>query len=258
MAPEVPLLVDGVFALANAGIYAHVGRALLARPVPPETRRPSNLFAVWWCALAVLIGLAGAARVLAAFGLLTAPLYIAMIHASLLVLCVAVCGLLYYLLFLLTGRHLLAPLAAAYVVVYAILVYYFASSRPTGFSTSGWALTLVYERPPGGWPLAAVLAAITLPQVAGAAAYLALCLRVDDPTQRYRIAMVAASICAWFASVLLASELRLADASWLAMASRLVGLGAALTLLYAYFPPAWVRRRWNIARVSDTGPRASP
>jgi hypothetical protein len=43
----------------------------------------------------------------------------------------------------------------------------------------------------------------------------------------------------------------LAQQDWWQLASRLIGLAAALTILMAYLPPRWLKQRYGILSLTD-------
>lgn len=250
------LLLDGFLGLAIAGIYVYIGRTLARRPVEGEARRASLLFAGWWHALAVLTVIGSGTRALAAAGLLTFPLYEAAIYVTLVPLCFALFALLYYLVYLFTGRStFLVPLAVIYSAFYVFLVGYVASLQPIGFIAGDWTLKLEYANPPEGGVHSTLILALVVPHIVGALAYMRLIFTLKDRTARYRVALVSGSILAWFGSSLLASELDLGDWYWWPLASRAIALVAALTILAAYRPPVWLQRRFRVASLeTDAAP----
>jgi hypothetical protein len=74
---------------------------------------------------------------------------------------------------------------------------------------------------------------------------------VKAKTQRYRILLVSWSIIIWFLSAYLASISGLSQQDWWQIASRLIGLGAALTILFAYQPPSWIKRRFGVTAIAE-------
>jgi hypothetical protein len=211
------------------------------------------LYALCWHAVGALMLTSGAARVLASVGLLTLPLYTALTVLMLVCVVAALWGLVYYLLFLLTGRpRILAAVTLYYAALFLAFAYYLAWSHPVGVTAEAWTLALVFENPPQGSPFFAALAALAVPPVASALAYAGLLMRAQDPTQRYRIALVSSSIAGWFVGILLTTELGLTDrAPWWPVLSRTVELLASVAILLAYMPPGWVRRRYHVAALSD-------
>ncbi len=47
----------------------------------------------------------------------------------------------------------------------------------------------------------------------------------------------------------------LAEQDWWQLASRFIGLAAALTILLAYLPPRWLKQRYDILSLSDENPQ---
>jgi hypothetical protein len=96
-----------------------------------------------------------------------------------------------------------------------------------------------------------VVLLLLLPQMIGAFAYFTLYFRMPEVTQKYRILLVSWSIIIWFLSPLLALVGGLAEQDWWQLASRFIGLAAALTILIAYLPPRWLRQRYGIMSLSE-------
>ena len=92
---------------------------------------------------------------------------------------------------------------------------------------------------------------LLLPQIIGGFAYFTLYFRVTETTQKYRILLVSWSIIIWFLSPLAALAGGLAEQDWWQLASRLIGLAAALTILIAYLPPRWLKQRYGIISLPD-------
>jgi hypothetical protein len=245
------LLFGALLAFLNAGIYLYVGRVLSGRKAAsPDARLAWGLFVLWWYALAVTTFCGGLLSLLGAFGITLLPLFTTINIVNLLATCVALYGLMFYLLYLFTGRRLLWPLAGFYFAYFILLVYYVQARVPTGVLVERWRATLAYQNPPGTLFVFALLL-LVFPQIIGSLAYFTLFYRVEAPTQKYRILLVSWSIIIWFLSAFLASISGLADQDWWQIASRLLGLGAALAILFSYLPPAWIRRRFGIASMTE-------
>jgi hypothetical protein len=248
------LLFGALLAAINAGIYFYVGRVLLRRrTATPDARLAWTLFVLWWYALALSTLSGGVLSLLGAFGIEQVPLFATINVFNLLVVCVALFGLMYYLLYLFTGsRRWLVPLGVAYLAYYLLLVYYVQARVPIAVTVERWRATLAYQNPPGTLFVFALLL-LVFPQILGALAYFTLFFRVETRTQKYRILLVSWSIIIWFLSAFLASISGLAEQDWWQIASRLLGLGAALAILFSYMPPAWVRRRFAVTSMTEEG-----
>ncbi|MEA3203187.1 MAG: hypothetical protein QOI63_862, partial [Thermoplasmata archaeon] len=137
------------------------------------------------------------------------------------------------------------PLGAFYGLFLLLLVYLIVRSEPVGVTTQRWQVMIKFAHenilgPAGGLVF---LLLFVGPQVVGALAYFTLFFRTDDPWARYRIGMVSLSLTVWFGSSVVAGLLGFGqDERWMLL-SRLISLVAALVILMAYRPPAWVRRR---------------
>jgi hypothetical protein len=247
------LLISGVFALVVAGIYGYVGWRLQQRVVlSMDGRLAWRLLTVWWYGLAGTTLVTGIMSLLGALALTSLPVFVVLTHINLLLICVALWGLLYYLLYLFTGsRRSLLPLTVFYIAYYGLLVYYITVSTPTSVQAGRWSTSIIYRAPLTGPLVFFVLILLVFPQIIGALAYFTLYFRVKGVTQKYRILLVSWSVIIWFGSAFAASAAGLAKYDWWQIASRLLGLGAAFVILMAYLPPAWLKRRYGVASLGE-------
>src|SRR5215211_1045691 len=120
------LLFGAMLSALSAGIYFYIGRVLSRRrSSSPDSRLAWRLFVVWWYALAAATFSGGVLSLLAALGIGGLPLFTTITLMNLLATCVALYGLVFYLLYLFTGnRGLLGPLSVFYIGYYMLLVYY--------------------------------------------------------------------------------------------------------------------------------------
>lgn len=253
MTIQTTLLLGAVFALAAAGIYAYVGWRLSKRIVPSsDSRLAWASFIVWWYGLGATTLISGLLNILAAIGFTDLPLFITANQINLLVICIALWGLLYYLMYLFTGTtRWLVPLAVFYALYYILLIYYLTASIPEGIRVEPWRTNLIYRASPTGPFFLLLIVLLLLPQIIGGLAYFTLYFRISEVTQRYRVLLVSWSIIVWFLSPLLALAGGLSQQDWWQLVSRFIGLAAALTILMAYLPPRWLRQRYGIVSLSD-------
>ena len=247
------LLFGATFAFLSAGIYFYVGRVLSRRR---QTSSGSGMawlmFVVWWFALSLATLSGGILSLLGAFGIIGLPLFTTITIINLLTTCVALLGLMFYLLYLYTGNtRLIWPVGLFYFGYYGMLVYFVEASDPVGVTVNRWNATLEYQNAVQGPLLLVVLLLLVLPQIIGSLAYFMLYFQVTAKTQKYRILLVSWSIIIWFASSLLAGISGLSQQDWWQIVSRLIGLGAALTILFAYQPPSWIKRRFGVAAIAE-------
>lgn len=250
------LVASAAFAFAAAGVYFIVGARLGARKVSAESQLAATMFATWWFGLALVTATGGLQSIAGALGLVDLPVYLTLTLVNLLVLCVALLGLVYYLVYLFTGkRKALYPLAAFYLFYFALLLYFVLQSQPTGVDVKRWNVTLHYANQVTSGPLfVAVVAGLLLPQILGALAYFTLYFRVQERALRFRILVVSWSIILWFGSVGVAAATGLSqDDAW-QIVSRAIGLGAALAILIAYNPPGFLKRRFHLTAVGEESP----
>jgi hypothetical protein len=244
--------------LLSASLYAYVAWQLRQRVVPSaEARFAWQLFVIWWLGLSITTFNGALLSLLGALELTILPLYVTITQLNLLFICVALWGLLYYLIYLFTGRSgALVPLSVFYVVYYGLLVYYVSASDPAGVRVGRWNTSLEYSNEISGPFFVLVLLLLVLPQIIGALAYFSLYFRVRDATQKYRILLVSCSLMIWFTATLAASLSGFARQDAWQLISRVIALSATLAIMIAYNPPGWIRRRYGIAAVGNE-PRAS-
>ena len=231
-----PTLLFGItLTVVSAGIYYYVGRTLSQRRLAtPVARLAWNFFIVWWFALAASTLSNAILDLVGALGITDLPLFVTITIINLLATCVALYGLMFYLLYLFTGnRGLLGPLTVFYIAYYILIVYYVVASAPVGVTVDRWGATLQYQNQITGPLFLIALFLLVFPQIFGSLAYFTLYFRVKSATQKYRVLLVSWSVIIWFFSAFLASIAGLSQEDWWQIASRLIGLGAALAILIA-------------------------
>jgi hypothetical protein len=253
MTIQSTLVFSALFALIAAGIYAYVGWRLGKRVISSsESRVAWQSFTVWWYGLALTTLISGMLNLFGAIGFIHLPLFVTATYVNLQVICLALLGLFYYLIFLFTGNsRWLKPLAILYTIYYVLLVYVVTASNPVNVNLEPWSATLAYDVPLTGPFLVLLVVLLFGSQILGGFAYFTLYFRVRDVTQKYRILLVSWSIILWFLSPFVAIAGGLAEQDWWQLASRLLGLIAALTILLAYQPPRWLKLRYGIISLPD-------
>jgi len=253
MTIQPTLLFSTFFAVASASIYGYIGWRLSQRIISSaEARLAWASFTVWWYGLATTTLIGGLQNLFGAFGLASLPLFVTATYLNILVICLALLGLLYYLIYLFTGnRRSLLPLAIFYMIYYVLLVYYITASTPGNVDIGRWSATLVYHTPLTGPFFGLIIVLLLLPQIIGGLAYFTLYFRVPEVTQKYRILLVSWSIIVWFLSPVIALAGGVGQQDWWQLASRFIGLSAALTILIAYLPPRWLKQHYGILSLND-------
>lgn len=254
---DITLLAASLFDVVSGAFFAFVGVLVSRRTVSREARLAARTFTVWWYALAGLTiiagfansgGLLGVAAAVAGTAAITPSIVLGSVLAWLLLSCIALWGLLHYLIYLFRGRSFAAPLGAAYVIVFVIFALVVLQQSPQEVVASKFGVRVVYEHPVTGFALVMLLLFLVLPQIGGALAYASIYPRVEDATARYRVALVSTSLLAWLGLSLLAAVLRVETTdAWLVFA-RLLALASATAILVAFAPPSFIRRRLDAHR----------
>lgn len=232
---DVRLLAMTALSLATAALFAWVA-LLNARRVTHDaaSAQAARDFVRWWAGLSVWTVLNAASTALVAVGVTSAPRHVALMVLGYPALAAALHGLLSYLLYVHTGATRGRSLLRAYHAALAIgLTLLLAYTRPQAVIAQGWGTLVEYARPLTGAWLALAVLAILGPVLVAAVAYGSLYRRTRDPQARRRIALVSASLTAWFGLSAAASILQLDDAWW-PLAAKLLGLAATLLLLVAF------------------------
>jgi hypothetical protein len=247
------LLTSAIFSLVSAAVYGMVGFQLSRRVVSNSASNFAwKLFTLWWFGLGFSTLIAFVFSLLGVIGRPLLPVFVALTYLNLLISCIALWALLYYLIYLFTGKTgILIPLSAFYLFYFLLLVYYITVSTPNGVEVGRWSTSLKFLYPLTGPLIIIVLLLLVLPQIFGALAYLTLFFRVKERTQKYRILLVSLSLVIWFGLALVAAASGIADQDWWQVLSRAIGLAAALVILMAYRPPGLVQRRLGVASIMD-------
>ena len=245
-------IFDVVVSLLVATLYGIVAWTIINRSVSRRARMPNQGFAVWWWGLAALTGVGAAWRVVLWFTTPSVPVYMAYTLSVLLMIMIAFAGMMYYFLYLWSGRELLwAPLSLFYLGMYVFFVYYIQLQAPLGYDAQG---SMQFANDLSDSPLSTAVGLLLLvPPIIGAALYLGLLRKAKDRLLRFRIGIVASSILVWFL-VLLGSSLgdvREAYPWWAYVSRAIAAIAAALTLI-AYRPPPVVQRWLKL----DMAPKA--
>lgn len=143
------LLFGALLSALCAAIYFYVGRVLSRRHASTaDSRLAWRLFVVWWYALASSNVISAVLSMLGAFQIIGLPLFTTFTLLNMLAICVALYGLVFYLLYLFTGsRKVLGPLSIFYIVYYTLLVYYVQASIPMDVTIRRWTAALAYQSP---------------------------------------------------------------------------------------------------------------
>lgn len=251
------MAATGLVASALAGTLASamffwVGHRLARRKLEGEAGFAWLLFRGWWFGIATYVAINGVAlNLLAALDLADLRLFVAARNLSILLLCGALTGLTYHLLFLHFGtRRVLPWVMTFYAIVWAFIVYTFAVSLPVAVHVGAYEVRLVFDPAPAPGMFLAIVAALSLPQAAAALAHLRLFWTLEDRSQRHRALFVGGSLALWFVGAFTA-DLMGPGSPWVLVRPAL-GLLAAASVLLAYAPPAWLRERYGVRGLAES------
>lgn len=238
------LAASGVLHVVAALVFAAVARHVARRESRPESRLAVVAFATWWTLAAVYSGLLGAQYLLVYAGVRDLALFVTFRVVTLAVLLAAFWGLVFYLVYLWRGRRADArALAVFYGLAFPFLVFAIVVSEPVDVLVAPWHTGLVAGRAFALDLTRFAVAALAVPPLLATLAYARLYSRVATSEQRWRVALISTSLFVWLGAMVLA---RMSDASFLQFLARpLLGMTAAVAVLAALLPPAWVRRRWR-------------
>lgn len=244
-------------AIASGIVYLLVGREVGRRPTTSEDHLAMRMFQAWWYGLAGLSVFTPLVAIMGALGWDTFSVMMILIQALLVVIFAAIAGLVYYLLYLYTGKRWVLGAVIPYFIIMIVWLEYILV---TG-DLAGWGV------PPDGGsktfldssgerletdPLQGLVFGllVAVPPLLSAIAFFLLYFKATQAEQKYRIAMVSASLVLWFGSSLVGTVTGLsndpdAQHTW-RLINGSVALFASIAVLTAYRPPAWVRRRLDM------------
>lgn len=238
------LLVSALLALGTGAGFAAIGRLMLKSSTRKD-HAATVMFALFWFSAAIVWTTQGLTNLVAATGHLTFAIMNALGQVGDLFYCVAAAGLLYYVLFLLTGRQrILVPILVYYLVLFFLLRLQTEVARRLDVEVGRWVVTFVYETPLQSPTYTIIVLAIAGPVVGAIFAYASLLRHTPEPAKRYRIVLISMGLLIWIGmeAFSFTSGFSRTDAG--EITRRLVALGSAFVILLAYRPPAFARRRW--------------
>ena len=239
------LTLNALFFLAIALLFLYVGRLVQTRPVEAPATRAGRLFALWWYALGLLALVQGSASVFGAAGIQDPRPYLAVIHLGNAIQVVALWSLLYYVLFVYTGRHgFFWPLSSFYALVGLGIIYYIQSlvnQQDPGVVIRNWDAGLDLDVSRADPMLQLLLAALVLPQLGALVAYFTLIFGAQGREQRYRVLLISTSLFVWLGSSYVASATNSISESIWVVAGRALAMLAGIMVIIAFRPPLFVK-----------------
>lgn len=240
-----------LFDVAFAGLYYGMAKAISKRRVSGEAQWALYGFTVWWAALAVSSGLTVAGKLVQHFIGWSIPAYMGYVAVAIVIIMYALAGLQYYLLYLVTGKWgAWKPVVGYYLLMIGYTMYFIFAGDPSsiGMDHSTGSIDVEYANPIEDTPQAMIFSlALLLPVTIGALAYASFFFKVEDRSQKFRVAMVSIGFIVWF-GVALAGSVGGTDSTslWWTLLSRVVALVAIWMNYQAFRPNKWMQEKFNI------------
>lgn len=234
--------------LALASTIGFVLCARLAIRGSSESGGARLSLGAFWLGAAAVSAIQGARSVSAGLGVDSFELIRALDQAATPAYATAAGGLVYYVVYVLTGRPTLAiPVVIYYLGMIPLLRYSVEIARPVGYVVTDWNVNLVYEGSLSSPTYTVALLLTALPVWASVLAYGTLLWRVSDKVARFRVACMTASFALWVGAEVLVWAVGLAATPAGEVSRRLVGLAVAVVVGIGVSPPAPIRRRLDEA-----------
>jgi hypothetical protein len=222
-----------------------VAGIILRRPLVAEAQTANRLFATWWIGLAFVSLASGPYGIALALGFRDLAFATAYLNAILVALCVALWGILGFLVFVYKGSNRwVVPIGIGYGLLAFAMLWLVAWMGPSGFEPDG---RMLFDRKLGASGMVIVSLVFSVPVFAAALAYASLLFRIPERLPRYRIGLVSGAFALRFGWTILSSLLglqrRFPDSKVLLVANQAAGLLLPIMILLAYRPPAWIAAR---------------
>lgn len=239
------LLLSALLALGTSVGFAAVAVLLLRRGTPESGQSARIMFCLFWASACVVWAAQGLQAFAAFLGAAGFGLVSALDQVTTPFYCLAAASLLYYALYLFTGRErLLLPILAYYLVLFFLLRWRVEDAHRLGIAVGSWVVGFQYEHPLQGSAYTAIVALVALPVLAAVLAYGSLFFRVDEPGLRYRVALTALGLFTWISTEAFSYTSGFANTAPGELTRRIVALASGFIVLLAYRPPRFARRRW--------------
>jgi len=235
------LFVGMLVRVVTAIIFGALALTVDRRRVHPAARPANTMFALWWWAIGLQQLLTAVRTGLWSLGL-PLSLHVGLSLVSTAALLMGLAGLLYYLIYLYTGRALLLwPLIGAYAASFVWWFGRFAALEPIDVVLDDLTIRFVFGAPPSQELLLGALAFLVGPQLLACVAIVVLAFRLPASAARVRLTVVAVGVVLWFGSSVAVMFIGVDGIVWDVVrlfAAPLVGV----SVLLAYAPPPWLAR----------------
>ena len=225
----------------SLALYLWVGRLVL-QEYPDAPGRTREAFATFWYGVGIVNGLQAGLEVVAVFRDPGVPLAFAVWNTRIAVALASFAGLVYYLLFVYTGRRrLFWSTLLFYVATFMLMQVWLMQSGPAGTDVSHWRVDLRFEHADKGALYKLVVLMFFVPPLLASAAYAMVLRMAKTPMQRHRVRLMSGSLGVYFLG--LTMGYLNTGWPWWGLVENLLGIGAALVAILALRPPRAVRAR---------------
>lgn len=243
------LLVSAITSAAVAAVNGVVALRLLERT--KKLADPASLFAVrcfalWWGLTAINQTFGAALYAAASLGFTDVDLQLTYTVLQRLLLAGSLFGLLYYLVFVTSGKRALVPLAVAYALLAVLELYDVFVRAPDHVIISRWRTDIGGPLDVPSWLRISNAALLILPPVVASLWYLRLARHIDDRSRRARIFAISLGLTVWWIVAVIAGGQQTFDNDALQIANRVIQASVAMVILFAFQPTPWMRRRFHI------------
>ncbi|MDD5502695.1 MAG: hypothetical protein PHH26_04430 [Candidatus Thermoplasmatota archaeon] len=240
----------------SAGFFAVIGIFILGRQRRESYSRPMNLFGVWWILLGAIKAIEIFIRIMMYdYGItaLNVPMY--SIYWT--IGPIATFCLLYYTLFLFTGHEkwripIIVFYAAIIIAIVAVILtsgpYVALDDAPFYLNQPG---NIAYAKPVPDYLALLIIGAIEVPQISVCIALYSLYRKMEKPTQKYRLVMVATSLLLIFVSGFVSFIAGKTDELAWETVYRAIYLLSAILVYVAYRPPYSIRRKYGVMSILE-------
>lgn len=243
------LLASGILAWGSAAGFIAIATLTLRGNEGGGARLA---FAVFWLFSGAIALAQGARSLAAAAGLDSFALVRALDQTATPAYCFAAAGLLYYVVYLLTGRAGLAvPIGVYYLAMIPLLRFQVEAARPVSYAVHDWQVNLVYE---GSLQTPAYMVALGLtagPVIAAVVLYSVVVMSASKDSARYRTGCVSLGLVLWLLTEVATWATGLSSTPYGEFARRGMGLVIAAVVIAGYIPPAAARRRWGAVAIGE-------
>ncbi|HWH09186.1 MAG TPA: hypothetical protein VNX21_08300, partial [Candidatus Thermoplasmatota archaeon] len=196
----------------------------------------AEAFALFWFGVGVVNALQAFLEVVALVRDPGLPLAFAVWNTRIVLALTSFAGLVYYLLYVYTGRPTSrSALIVFYALAFLLMQVWLMGARPTGTDVQGWRVDLTFEDPEKTPLYGLVVVMFFVPPLVAAAAYLVFMRLATGAAQRRRVRLLSASLVVYFAGLTL-GYLN-SGWAWWGLMENVLGLAAAAGAIAAFRPP---------------------